>query len=54
MHCIAYFSDEYHCLLLISYFRQPKTEVTDHSEVDLVETITPVCSRSSKKLSRAA
>ena len=51
---ITYFFDEHHRLLLISYLCQPKTEVTGHSEVDLVETITTVCSRSSKKLSRVA
>ena len=44
-HRIAYFSCEHHCLLFISYLRKPKTEVTGPSEVDLVETITPVCSR---------
>ena len=45
-HCIAYFSDEHHCLLFISYLRKPKNEVTSHSKLDLVETITPMCSRS--------
>ena len=52
-HRIAYFSDEHHRLLLISYLHKLKTEVTGYSEVDLVETIIPVCSRSSEKLSRA-
>ena len=49
-HHIAYFSGEHHRLLFISYLRKPKTEVTGHSEVDLTETITPVCSRSPEKL----
>ena len=53
-HRITYFFDEHHRLLLITYLCQPKTEVTSHSEVDLVETITSVCSRSPKKLSRVA
>ena len=49
---VAYFSDEHHRLLFFSYLRKPKTEVTGHSEVDLVETIIPVCSRSPEKLPR--
>ena len=44
-HRIAHFSDEHHCLPFISYLCKPKIVVTGHSEVDLVETITPVCSR---------
>ena len=32
-------------LTLVSFLCKPKTEVTGHSEVELVEMITPVCSR---------
>ena len=49
---VAYFSGEHHRLLFFSYLHKPKTEVAGHSEVDLVETIIPVCSKSSEKLPR--
>ena len=44
-HCIAHFSREHHCLLIISYLRKSKTEVTGHSNVNLVKINMPVCSR---------
>ena len=46
------FSGERHCLLFISYLCKPKNEVIGHLEVDLVEMITPVCSRYPKTLPR--
>ena len=67
-HRIASFSSKHHCLppynffffgrkpqlIFVSSLHKPKTEVTGHSEVELVETITPMCSRSSEKSSHAA
>ena len=59
-HYIASFFDEHHRLppynfffffrrkpqlILVSSIHKPKTEVTGHSEVELVETIIPVCPR---------
>ena len=42
-HRIPHFSGE-RCLLFIFYLCKPKTEVTNHSKVDIVEMITLMCS----------